>query len=141
MLVPVSQAPPVALDGFCPVTLMETMAQNAGDRAAWKKGNKLYGAIHCGRTYLFTGPEQQQKFLSNPDAFAPALAGCDPVRYAERGELIDGKRAYGLLTPDKQIFLFADEATLNRFKQSPASYANVIQQAQVQTERQSTLYR
>jgi hypothetical protein len=73
--------------------------------------------------------EAQQKFLANPDAFAPVLAGCDPVRFAERGEMVDGKRAYGLLTPDKRMVLFADEVSRNRFEQSPDSFTPAIQQA------------
>ena len=128
-MVPASQAPPIALDGFCPVTLLDTMARNPGDRSAWKKGDKQFGAIHRGRTYLFTSPECQQKFLASPDAYAPALSGCDPVRFAERGEFVDGKRAYGLITPDRQIYLFADEASRNRFEQSPATFSAAIQQA------------
>lgn len=128
-MVPVSQAPQMALDGFCPVTLMERMAANPGDRAAWKKGDKRFGAIHNGRTYLFTSAEQQQKFLANPDAYAPVLSGCDPVLYAERGQLVDGKRAYGLVTPDKHIYLFADETSRSRFEQSPAGYSAAVQQA------------
>jgi hypothetical protein len=128
-LVPASQAPPLALDGFCPVTLMETMAKNPADRAAWKKGDKQFGAIHRGRTYLFVTPDAQQRFLANPDAYAPVLAGCDPVRFAERGEMVDGKRAYGLLTPDKRMVLFADEVSRNRFEQSPDTFTPAIQQA------------
>jgi len=130
-LVPASQAPPVALDGFCPVTLIETMSRTPEDRAAWKKGNVKFGAIHRGRTYLFTSAEQQQKFLADPDAYAPAFSGYDPVHYAERGELVDGKRAYGLITPDKHIFLFADETALQRFRQAPTRYAGALQQAAV----------
>jgi thioredoxin-related protein/YHS domain-containing protein len=131
--VPVSQAPAVGLDGFCPVTLMETVARDPKDKSAWKKGDPMFGAIHAGRTYLFTSEENQKKFLANPDAYAPVLAGCDPVRYAERGELLEGKRAYGLIT-DKQIFLFADEASRNRFEQSPGSYSAAIQQAMLRRE-------
>ena len=100
----------------------------------------MFGAIHQGRTYLFTNAENQQKFLANPDAYAPALAGCDPVRFAERGEMVDGKRAYGLVTPDRRIFLFADESSRNRFEQSPAAYSNAIQQAMLRSNG-GNLYR
>jgi protein disulfide-isomerase len=122
------------------VTLLETMSRAAEDRAAWKKGNPRFGAIHQGRTYLFTTAEQQQKFLANPDSYAPALSGYDPVRYAERGELVDGKRAYGLVTPDKRVFLFADEASLQKFRQAPGRYMATVQQAQAPSTSGS-LYR
>lgn len=133
-LVPASQAPPVAMDGFCPVSLVETVSRDPHDRAAWKKGNPKFGAIHRGRTYMFTSAEQQQKFLANPDAYAPVLSGCDPVAFAERGELLDGKRAYGLITPDKRIYLFADEGALRKFNQSPGSYAATAQQAMLRND-------
>src|SRR5437763_4670289 len=61
------------------------------DRGAWKKGDRPFGAIHNGRTYLFASAEQQQKFLASPNAFAPVLSGCDPVVYAERGQLEIGR--------------------------------------------------
>ncbi len=139
-MVPVSQAPAIALDGFCPVTLREVIEQNPGDRAAWKKGDRRFGAVHNGRTYLFVSAEQQQKFLANPDGYAPVMSGYDPVLFAERGQMVDGKRAYGLITADKQIYLFADEASLNRFKQSPENYAGAIQQARARAEG-GNLYR
>jgi len=140
-MVPVSQAPPVGLDGFCPVTLVETMSKNPSDRNAWKKGDRRFGAIHKGRTYLFTSAENQQKFLQNPDGFAPVLSGCDPVVYTERGQMIDGKRAFGLATADKHIYLFADETSRNRFEQSPASYVGALQQAMARSNQSASIYR
>jgi thioredoxin-related protein/YHS domain-containing protein len=116
-----SQAPPVALDGFCVVTLIETMS--------WQKADPKWGAIHRGRTYLFASEDQQKRFLMNPDGFAPALSGCDPVRFAKTGELVEGKRSYGLLTPDKRVFLFADEESLKLFERSPGEYAAAAHQA------------
>jgi YHS domain-containing protein/thiol-disulfide isomerase/thioredoxin len=129
-LVPASQAPPVALDGFCPVTLVEVVAQDPTDRRAWKKGDPRFGAIHDGRTYLFASAEQQQKFLAHPEAYAPILGGYDPVHLVERGVWVEGKRAYGLITPDQKIYLFADEDSLARFHQFPERYTGAaVQQA------------
>jgi protein disulfide-isomerase len=116
-----SQAPPVALDGFCVVTLVEKMK--------WQKADAKWGAIHRGRTYLFAGEAEQKLFLMNPDGFAPVLSGCDPVRFAKTGELVEGKRSYGLLTPDKRVFLFADEESLKLFERSPGEYAAAAHQA------------
>jgi YHS domain-containing protein/thiol-disulfide isomerase/thioredoxin len=140
-MVPVSQAPPVGLDGFCPVTLVETMSKNPSDKNAWKKGDRRFGAIHKGRTYLFTSAENQQKFLQNADAFAPILSGCDPVVYAEHGQMVDGKRAFGLVTTDKHIYLFADEASRSRFEKSPASYLGALQQAMARNNQSASIYR
>jgi YHS domain-containing protein/thiol-disulfide isomerase/thioredoxin len=140
-LVPVSQAPPLGLDGFCPVTLVETMSKNSGDRNAWKKGDRRFGAIHKGRTYLFTSADNQQRFLQNPDGYAPVLSGCDPVLYTERGQMVDGKRAFGLVTSDKHIYLFADEASRNRFEKSPAGYVGALQQAMARNNQSASIYR
>ena len=48
--------PPLGLDGFCPVQLTE--------KGVWSQGNRRWGAIHRGRTYLFAGPEEQRRFLA-----------------------------------------------------------------------------
>jgi hypothetical protein len=122
-----SQAPPVSLEGYCSVTLLETRK--------WKKADPQFGAIHRGRTYLFAGADQQKKFLANPDAFAPVLSGYDAVRFATTGQLVEGSRAHGLITPgDNRIFLFEDEASLEQFKQSPRAYADPAYQAMLRTE-------
>ncbi len=128
-MVPVSQAPQLALDGFCPVTLMDAMSQGQASKGAWKKGSKQFGAIHNGRTYLFASAESQQKFLTNPDAYAPILSGCDPVVFTERGKMVEGKRAYGIISPDKHMYLFADETSRSRFERAPAAYTAAVQQA------------
>jgi YHS domain-containing protein/thiol-disulfide isomerase/thioredoxin len=126
-----SQAPPVCLDGFCPVTLLETKK--------WKKADPQFGAIHRGRTYLFASAQQQTKFLANPDAFAPVLSGYDPVRLATTGQLVEGKRAHGLITNgDNRIFLFADEASLEQFKRSQRDFAEQAYQAMQRSETTPT---
>jgi protein disulfide-isomerase len=51
--------PPIGLDGCCPVTLVETRQ--------WAIGDKTWGVVHRGRTYLFLGPAEKEKFLANPD--------------------------------------------------------------------------
>jgi hypothetical protein len=127
-----SQAPPIAIDGYCIVSLLEDFQ--------WKKADPRFGAIHRGRTYLFVGGAEQQRFLMNPDAFAPVLSGCDPVRFARTGELVQGKRAYGLLTPDRRIFLFADLQAMEQFQRSPSEFAAAAYQA-MQRNDTGNLYR
>lgn len=91
------------------------------------KGDPRWGVNHRGRTYLFTSPEQQHGFLNNYDQYAPALSGYDCVQYAEGGDLVEGKRAHGVFYRD-QIFLFADEASLEKFWQTPSRYLPVVEQ-------------
>lgn len=129
-LVPASQAPPVALEGYCPVTLLE--------ERKWKRSDARFGAIHRGRTYLFASESEQKKFLADPDAFSPMLSGYDPVVFSQRGEMVEGRRSYGL-TYNKQIFLFADEASLQTFSKTPDAFAQSARQAMIRAEYGSKL--
>lgn len=113
--------PPAALDGNCPVTLME--------RRQWATGNRAWGAIHRGRTYLFVGPDEKEKFLANPDFYSPVLAGNDPVLALDNQMLVPGRREYGFFGPDNRVYLFADEASLKRFEANPRRYAAEVVQA------------
>jgi YHS domain-containing protein len=80
-----------------------------------------------GRVYLFSSAENQQRFLTNPDAYAPILRGYDPVRYMDQGTVVDGKRKHGLYYGEK-YFLFSDESTLQQFQGNPNRYlsANTV---------------
>jgi protein disulfide-isomerase len=112
--------PPLGLDGYCPVLLKE--------QKRWVAGDRRWGAIHRGRTYLFTGPEEQKKFLESPDTFAPVISGNDPVLALDGGQAIAGRREHGVFY-ENRIFLFADEASLQRFYQNPNRYAAEVVQA------------
>lgn len=104
---------PLALDGFCPVML--------ADREQWEKGDVRWGAVHRGRTYLFASLDNQQRFLIDPDRFSPILSGYDVVAYTERGQLVPGNRRHGMWFRGS-MYLFADEASLERFNSSPEVY-------------------
>jgi YHS domain-containing protein/thiol-disulfide isomerase/thioredoxin len=112
--------PPQGLEGYCPVTLIE--------QSLWQKGDARWGAIHRGRTYLFASEPQQQRFLANPDRYSPVMSGIDPVQFSEGGLTVDGKRKHGVLYKD-QMYLFADEASLERFWSAPEKYTATIRQA------------
>ena len=117
--------PQISLEGYCPVTLVQNRV--------WTPGDKKWGAVHEGRVYLFAGPEQQQQFLANPHVYAPLMAGYDPVRFAETGQLVPGRREFGLYIDEPgPIALFADEPSLERFHANSAYYFNVIRQAKME---------
>jgi len=107
--------PAVALDGNCPVTLLE--------RRRWAQGHPSFGAVHRGRTYLFLGPQERDKFLTDPDRYSPVLSGLDPVLAAE-GQSVHGKREFGVFGADGKVYLFANEASRAKFEESEMSYAS-----------------
>ena len=127
-LVPADKAPPIALEGYCPVTLVE--------QRKWKAADRQFGAIHRDRTYLFASEFEQRKFLANPDAYSVMLSGLDPVLF-QNGANVDGKRSYGL-TYNKRIYLFATEQSLQAFKRSPHSFDAAARQAMIQAENRPT---
>ena len=112
---PPAANPPLCLDGFCPVTLAE--------KQQWVPGDRRYGAIHRGRTYLFTGSEEQRRFFTDPDRYAPIISGNDIVQAMEKGQAVPGMREHGVFY-NGHIFLFADEVALDKFSKNPAYYAN-----------------
>jgi YHS domain-containing protein len=118
-------APPLALDGYCPVTLVE--------QQRWQVGDRRWGAIHRGRTYLFTGPEQQRKFLANPDRYSPAVSGQDVVMALDYGQEVEGKRAMGVEYQNR-VYLFSSDASRQAFSQNPKRYAAEVLQAENPTQ-------
>lgn len=106
--------PPFGLDGFCPVQLTE--------KAVWSPGSRRWGAVHRGRTYLFIGPEEQRRFLADPDRYAPINSGDDVVLALEEGRSVSGNRAHGVFFSGR-VYLFAEERTLAKFSQNPKYYA------------------
>jgi YHS domain-containing protein/thioredoxin-related protein len=111
---PAAPEPKLALEGFCPVTLSE--------KEAWVPGDRRWGAIHRGRVYLFASPSHQKQFLDDPDRYSPVLSGYDPTRFIDQGEPVEGKRQHGMWFRGR-MYLFAEEASLERFQRSPEYYA------------------
>ncbi len=110
---PAAGNPPLALDGFCPVQLTENRR--------WVSGDPRWGLRHEGRTYLFSGPRQQQAFYENPERFAPVLSGNDVVLAVDQRQQVPGRREYGGWFHDR-VYLFASEDTYRRFEADPQRY-------------------
>jgi len=92
------------------------------------RGDRRWGAIHQGKTYLFAGPEEQQRFLQSPDLYAPVLAGNDPVLMVDLGQVMPGQRRYGAWYGDR-VYLFSSEATLHKFSAEAHRYSNAVLQS------------
>jgi YHS domain-containing protein len=77
--------------------------------------------MHRGRTYQFASHEAMQKFRSDPDRYSPVLSGFDVVRYVDAAAPAVGRRRHGMWFHGK-MYLFSDEASLDRFLRSPEYY-------------------
>ncbi len=118
---PVGLEGSLGLEGYCAVTIAE--------RGAWVEGRAQWGVRHRGRTYLFAGPEQQQAFMANPDRYAPALSGDDPVLAFESGRSEPGRRALGV-SYQSRMYLFALPETRDAFAADPGRYTTRVQIAE-----------
>ncbi len=108
-------SPPFGLDGYCPVEL--------ADNRQWKIGNRQWGALHEGRTYLFADESQRQKFLANPIRYAPVISGDDLVAAIDQSRRMPGHRSHGVYF-DNKVYLFVNEANLEKFAKNPKFYVN-----------------
>lgn len=112
---------PLGLEGYCPVTLVQ--------KQAWSEGRPQYGVRHRGRTYLFAGPAEQQTFLADPDRYAPALSGDDPVLALEQGRSLPGQRRYGVFCQSR-MYLFASPETRDAFSAHPDKFTGRVAMAE-----------
>lgn len=114
---------PIALDGFCPVTLIT--------RQKWQAGDRRWGAYHRGHLYLFAGEPEQKAFLAAPDDFTPAFNGLDPVLAVDHNQKVAGKREFGAFYPKRhgRVYLFSSDETFRQFERHVARYAGETRQA------------
>jgi YHS domain-containing protein/thiol-disulfide isomerase/thioredoxin len=111
---------PLGLEGYCPVSLCE--------KQVWAPGDARWGMQHRGRTYLFAGPAEQQKFAANPDRYSPVMSGDDPVLALDNGQSIPGTRMFGV-SYGERVYLFTSEQSLQTFMQNPKRYTTEALQA------------
>ncbi len=108
---------PLGLEGYCPVSLV--------DKGTWVEGRAQWGVRHRGRTYLFAGAEQQRAFLADPDRYAPALSGDDPVLACDSGRQVAGQRRYGV-SYQSRTYLFSSPETRAAFAADPQRYTTRV---------------
>ena len=107
------------LDGYCPVELVEN--------ERWVQGDASCGARHEGRVYLFTTPDHRTKFMTNPNRYAPAMAGMDVVALVDSNHWVAGWRAYGFFY-ENRTYLFSNEESLKKFDADPKRYIEAAEQ-------------
>ena len=113
-------SPPLGFDGCCPVTLKSARK--------WVAGNISFGAVHRGRTFLFTGETQRQQFLANPDAYSPVFSGYDAVLMIDENKAVEGSRNFGFEYRGA-FYLFSSKHTMDKFASNPDRYSAQVRQA------------
>lgn len=105
---------PIALDGYCVVTLLK--------QDQWKKGLPEHFVAHEGQRYLFVGENEANDFRMDPAAYTPGAQGLDIVTLRDKREVVFGTRHHGVIYR-KKIYLFETEESLQKFWDNPATYA------------------
>jgi protein disulfide-isomerase len=120
-------APPVpppapGFGGYCPVTMYH--------EKRWASGDRRWGVIHEGRLYLFASEQAKDAFWRNPQRYAPALSGDDIVIFVETGHRTPGQVRIGAQhgQPEPRTFLFAGEASYEKFERNPLFYLDRLRQ-------------
>ena len=115
-LLPEQQPLPLALDGYCSVSLVE--------REAWVAGQPRFETVHEGQVYRFASIRHLRSFQKDPEAYAPVDGGADVVELFNSGRRVAGDRRHGLFF-GKRIYLFKSEASLDKFTRNPTQFAKL----------------
>ncbi len=111
------EVPPLALEGYCAVTINEDYA--------WVEGKPQFGVVHLGRLYLFSSSENKEKFLADPMPYTPVMNELDVVRFFEERRIVQGKRDFGVKDPiHGRMFFFADQAARDHFENQFQRYSD-----------------
>jgi YHS domain-containing protein/thiol-disulfide isomerase/thioredoxin len=121
----------IGLSGYCPVML--------SDRKEWLPGSADISERHRGVLYYFSAPKQRDRFVENPDRYAPRNLGCDPVLLARDQRAITGRIRYGLFF-DGNLYLFRTAENREEFRRQPLKYTR-IQHAIKPTELSGQTFR
>ena len=110
-----------ALSGNCPVTLLTD--------SQWVPGDKQWGCVHRGKTYIFASQEKMGLFLQTPDKYSPILAGFDPVDFYDRERLTPGIESLGVFMSkagEQKVVLFSSADNRAKFQAEPKKYLEAV---------------
>jgi YHS domain-containing protein/thioredoxin-related protein len=107
---------PLALEGFCPVTLCA--------EEKWVSGNPAYCTMYQGHIFRFATAEALVTFARNPLTYLPVAMGEDIVLMVDRNRRVNGNRKFGAWFQGR-IFLFSSQETLNAFAKQPDYYMEI----------------
>lgn len=98
------------LKGYCVVGLKNRQ---------FVQGKPAFASTFEEHTYQFASAEAKAAFDQNPEAYAPAYGGIDPVEWLERQRLVEGQflREY-----EGRFYLFASKENWEIFKSQPPRF-------------------
>lgn len=103
-----------ALDGHCPVCIVEMKA--------WNRGDERFASIYDGRRYLFPSAKEKAMFDADPAKYAPAAGGHCVVCKVEMGESMPGKVEFAARY-NGRVYFFPGDKQRQVFLANPERYA------------------
>lgn len=110
----VTRSTPVALQGYCPVCVIEMKK--------WVRGNSSIQAQYDGKTYYFPGDEQRKMFLKDPAKYIPALGGECAVCLTDMKKKVPGSIQFTALHQNR-LYMFPNADIKQKFMAAPGKYA------------------
>lgn len=108
-----SRSGQTGLKGFCPVKLR--------DSRDLVDANDNFAAIYNDKRYSFSDSEALQKFIAQPELYAPANQGVDIIHYSLTGEELEGTLDYAVWFKGR-LYLFSSPETMETFVAAPHSH-------------------
>jgi len=102
-----------ALDGYCPVTLL--------DAERWVRGNPKWSYTYRGIRYQFSSQSNRQTFIDDPARYVAVRNGQDVVLSLDKSKEVPGHRSHGVVYQSR-LYLFANEDSLETFWENPSRY-------------------
>lgn len=107
----VVKAQPISrLQQICLVSL------KAGENA---KASPEFSSTYRGRIYNFASQARQQQFKADPENYAVAFGGCDPVHFVKHHEVLEGRY---LVQQGGRFYMFATRDNFDVFQGDLARY-------------------
>ena len=107
---------PLALEGFCAVTLCT--------EERWVSGNPAYYIMFQGHIFRFATVEAMTAFARNPLNYVPIAMGEDIVLIVDRSKRVNGNRNFGACFQGR-VFLFSSQESFDAFKARPDFYTEI----------------
>jgi YHS domain-containing protein/thiol-disulfide isomerase/thioredoxin len=112
---PCDMSVPLALDGYCPVSMFK--------RSELIRGADTECCVYNEKRYHFLSSVEKEMFLKNPRRYLPAEEGYCVVTWAEKHSRALGNVELPALFGD-YLFLFANDDARQKFLQDPEHYVD-----------------
>ena len=109
------QQAPLALKGYCAVSILEMRK--------WVKGDPAYRVVYDGHSYLFANEQGKKMFEANPAKYVPALGGDCVVAVVKMGKRVPGDIRNSAVH-NGRLYLFSNAEGKKMFLADTATYAN-----------------